>query len=267
LSALIEIYAQQFRTTFAVMLQYRASLVIWMIGHILEPIVYLVVWSTVSISHGDSVGGYSTAEFATYFIVLMIVNHITFSWIMWEYEYRVRQGILSFALLKPVHPIHSDVADNVAYKLITLPLMLLIAGGMSLAFNPAFSKALWTYVAFIPALFLAFAVRFLFEWTLAQAAFWITRVSAINQVYYVILLFLSGQVAPLALFPYPVRVLADFLPFRYMVGFPVELFLGRLTPEQAFTGMAIQCASVVGGLLMLRFIWQAGVRNYSAVGA
>jgi ABC-2 type transport system permease protein len=249
------------------MLQYRASLVIWMIGHILEPIVYLVVWSTVSISHGDSVGGYSTAEFAAYFIVLMIVNHITFAWIMWEYEYRVRQGILSFALLKPVHPIHSDVADNVAYKLITLPLMLLIAGGMSLAFNPAFSKALWTYVAFIPALFLAFAVRFLFEWTLAQAAFWITRVSAINQVYYVILLFLSGQVAPLALFPYPVRVLADFLPFRYMVGFPVELFLGRLTPEQAFTGMAIQCAWVVGGLFMLRFIWQAGVRNYSAVGA
>lgn len=267
MKALAEIYAQQFRTTIAVMLQYRASLVIWMIGHILEPIVYLVVWSTVSIGHGDSVGGYSTAGFAAYFIVLMVVNHLTFSWIMWEYEYRVREGVLSFVLLRPIHPIHSDIADNIGYKLITLPLMLLIAVVMSFFFHPSFSGQLWTYLAFIPVLFLAFIVRFLFEWTLAQASFWLTRVSAINQVYHVTVLFLSGQIAPLALFPAPVRVLADFLPFRYMVGFPVELFLGRLTPEQTLAGIAVQCAWIIAGLVLLRFVWRAGVRNYSAVGA
>ena len=56
--------------------------------------------------------------FAAYFIVLMMVNHVTFSWIMFEYDYRVRQGTLSFALLRPVHPIHADIADNVSFKLI-----------------------------------------------------------------------------------------------------------------------------------------------------
>ena len=49
----------------------------------------------------------------------MLVNHVTFTWIMWEYDYRVRQGTLSFALLRPVHPIHADIADNVSFKLIT----------------------------------------------------------------------------------------------------------------------------------------------------
>ena len=123
---LVEVYVQQFKTTLASQLQYRAALVIWLIGHVLEPLIYLVVWSVVSASSGGSVGGFTTGDFAAYFILLMLVNHVTYTWIMYEYEYRVRQGALSFALLRPVHPIHADIADNVSSKLITLPGMLLI---------------------------------------------------------------------------------------------------------------------------------------------
>lgn len=264
---LAALYVRQFQVTLAVMLQYRAAMVIWMIGHVIEPLVYLVVWSTVSGGQGGRIGDYSTGEFAAYFIVLMIINHTTFTWIMWEFEYRIKHGSLSFALLRPVHPIHADVADNVSYKLITLPLMFIIAGGMAAIFRPAFSLVPWACLAFIPVLGLAFLIRFLLEWTLAQAAFWTTRVTAINHVYHVVLLFLAGQVAPLTLFPAPVQVLADILPFRYMVGFPVELLLGRLTPTETLTGIAAQVAWLVAGFVLMRLVWRAGIGKYSAVGA
>jgi ABC-2 type transport system permease protein len=265
--ALIALYLQQFKTTFAMMLQYRAALIIWMIGHVLEPLVYLIVWSTVSKTSGGSVGDYTTRAFAAYFILLMLVNHVTYTWIMYEFEYRIRQGSFSFALLKPVHPIHSDIADNVSSKLITLPFMLLIAVGLALIFHPVFSPVLWAIAAFIPVLFLAFLLRFLLEWTVAQAAFWTTRVSAINQMYFVLVLFLSGQIAPLALFPRPIQILATLLPFRYMIGFPVELVLGRLTLVEMLTGLAAQVVWLVIGFLLIRIVWRAGVRIYSAVGA
>jgi ABC-2 type transport system permease protein len=267
MKALIALYIQQLKTTFAMMLQYRASLIIWMIGHVLEPLVYLIVWSTVSKSGGGSVGSYSTRGFAAYFILLMLVNHITYTWIMYEFEYRIRHGSLSFALLKPVHPIHSDIADNVSSKLITMPFMLLIASGLALIFHPVLSPALWAIVLFVPALFLAFAVRFLLEWALAQAAFWTTRVSAINQIYFVLVLFLSGQIAPLTLFPRPIQVVATLLPFRWMIGFPVELLLGRLTFAQALTGLGAQFVWLVVCFGLVRIVWRAGVRIYSAVGA
>ena len=267
MKALAELYVQQFRTTLAMMFQYRASLFIWMIGHVLEPLVYLIVWSVVATSEGGSVGDYTKTQFAAYFIVLMLVNNVTYTWIMYEFEYRIRHGSLSFALLKPVHPIHSDIADNVSSKVITLPFMLLIAVVLALVFHPALSPAPWAIGVFIPALLLAFLVRFLLEWTLAQAAFWTTRVSAINQTYFVLLLFLSGQIMPLTLLPHPVRILAEVLPFRGMIGFPVELLLGRLTPAEALTGLGIQAAWVIIGLVLLRVVWRAGVRVYSAVGA
>jgi len=266
-SALWDVYVQQFKTTIATQLQYRAALVIWLVGHILEPLIYLVVWSTVSRSSGGSVSGFTPAEFAAYFIVLMLVNHVTFSWIMFEYDYRVRHGTLSFALLRPVHPIHADIADNVSFKLITLPMMSLAAVILALAFRPAWHWVPWATAACVPALVLAFLVRFLVEWTLALAAFWTTRVSAINQMYFVAVLFLSGQVAPLSLFPFPLQVIASLLPFRWMIAFPVELLLGRLTPVEALTGFAAQGIWLALSLALLRSVWRAGVRVYSAVGA
>jgi ABC-2 type transport system permease protein len=267
MKALVELYTQQFKTTLAVMFQYRAALLIWMIGQVLEPLVYLIVWSIVSKSSGGSIGSYTTSDFAAYFIVLMLVNQFTYTWIMYEFEYRVREGILSFALLKPVHPIHSDIADNVSSKLITLPTMVLIAAGLALGFHISISPAPWAVAVFIPVLLLAFLVRFLLEWTLAQAAFWTTRVSAINQTYFVLMLFLSGQMAPLTLLPHPVQIAAAILPFRWMIGFPVELLLGRLTLAEALTGLGAQVAWLLLGFVLLRLVWRAGVRNYSAVGA
>jgi ABC-2 type transport system permease protein len=251
----------------AAMFQYRASLSIWMIGQVLEPLVYLIVWTIVSNSSGGSVGSYTTAEFAAYFIVLMLVNQVTYTWIMYEFEYRVREGTLSFALLKPVHPIHSDIADNVSSKLITLPIMIVIAVGLAAAFHASISPPLWAIGVFIPALLLAFLIRFLLEWTLAQAAFWTTRVGAINQTYFVLMLFLSGQIAPLTLLPHPVQIVAAILPFRWVISFPVEILLGQHTPVEALMGLGAQVAWLVVSIVLLRVVWRAGLRVYSAVGA
>jgi ABC-2 type transport system permease protein len=261
------LYAQQFKTSLAVMLEYRGSLLIWLISHLLEPLVYLVVWTAVSAAKGGSVGGYDAQGFAAYFIVLMLVNHVTYTWIMWEYEYRVRHGSLSFALLRPVHPIHADLADNLSSKIITLPLILAAAAVLSVIFRPSLHTPLWAAAAFVPAVLLAFAVRFLMEWTLALAAFWTTRVSALNRVYFVALLFLSGQMAPLSLLPAPIRLAATILPFRWTTSFPVELLLGKLSWQDALAGLGAQAAWILICAVLLRVVWRAGVRVFTAVGA
>ncbi len=267
MKALFDVYVQQFKTTLAAQVQYRAALVIWIISHILEPVIYLVVWDTVARSSGGSIGAFSTGDLAAYFILLMLVNHATFAWIMWEYEYRIRNGDLSFALLRPIHPIHADIADNISFKLITFVFMLPIAAGLAIVFRATLPLIPWTWAAFAPALLLAFLLRFLVEWTLAMAAFWTTRVSALNQMYYVAALFLSGQIAPLALMPFPLQVVATLLPFRWSISFPVELLTGRLTPVEALTGFGAQVIWLMISLALLKIVWRASVRQYSAVGS
>jgi ABC-2 type transport system permease protein len=86
-------------------------------------------------------------------------------------------------------------------------------------------------------------------------------------MYYVLMLFLSGQVAPIGLFPAPVQLAANVLPFRWMVAFPVELLLGRLSLRETAAGFAVLLAWLAVGFVGLRITWRLGLKQYSAVGA
>ena len=264
---LVDLYRSLGRVAVAMQLQYRASGMIWMIGSILEPTIYLVVWSTVARGQGGSVAGYSAEDFAAYFITQMFVSHFTFSWIMHEFQYRIQQGQFSMLLLRPMHPIHGDIADNVAYKLVMVVVMLPAALVLVLLFKPHFDVQPWTLALFVPALLLAFALRFAFEWALALAAFWTTRVTAVNQTYFALHAFLSGRVAPMALLPGFLQAAAVALPFYFMLAFPVELLLGRLSFSDAWRGLGFQCLWLGVSCTVLALLWRSAVRRYSAVGA
>ena len=267
MKTVLAIYRAQCKVAFLQQWQYRTSAVLWLVGMILEPVIYLVIWSTVAKSSGGEVDGYTIGNFAAYFIVLLLVNHLTDNWVYYEFQERVRQGLLSPLLLRPVHPIHADIAQNLANKVLMLVVMLPTAGVLALVFHPMAHITPLTLLAFFPALALAIAIRFLVEWMLGLAAFWTTQMGAVIQMYYVALFFLSGQMGPIALYPAPVQTLALLLPFHWMLAFPVEMLLGRLTLQQIVLGFGAQGIWLGLSIGLLIVIWRSGLRRYTAVGA
>ena len=264
---MFSIYWSYLKTTLALQFQYRVAMSIWMIGRLLEPTVYLVVWTTVAEARGGNVGGYSPADFAAYYIVLMLVVQYTFTWIMHEYEYRIRSGDLSSVLLKPIHPIHSDIADNIGYKVLTSVIIFPATGFLYWMFDPVFNTTVKLFGLFLISMILAYFLRFLLEWSLALVAFWTTRNEAINQMYFLLTLFLSGRIAPLDLLPDWLRAIGDVLPFKWFAAFPAELVLGRLSSEEINHGLMMQAAWLCVGLALHRVVWWRGIRKYSAVGS
>ncbi len=265
--SLWDVYRAEFRTSVAVQMQYRAAQLIWLLGTVLGPVVYLAVWSAVAAASGGTVGGYDRHTFAAYYLTLMLVNQVTFTWIMYEFQGRIREGSFTPLILRPVHPIHGDVADNLAHKALTLAVLLPTAAALAVAFRPAFrGLPPLDALLLLPSLVLAFVLRFAVEWTLALAAFWTVRTSALNGLYEGVLLFLSGQVAPLPLLPQPLRALADVLPFRFMVAFPVSLAVGRPLPAAAVLGLSAQALWAAAAVAALLVVWRAAVRRYAAVG-
>lgn len=247
-------------------IQYRASGMIWMIGSILEPTIFLIVWSTVAESEGGSVGGFTAQEFAGYYITLMFVNHLTFTWIMEVFQFRIQFGQLSYELLRPIHPIHGDITDNIAYKIVQMIVMIPALTILIWLFDPVFNFETQAIIVAIPIVLLAFLIRFFLEWTLAMVAFWTTRVMAINQTYFAVMMFLSGRVAPIALMPVWIQSLAGVLPFYYVIAFPVEVITGRVTGMQIVDGVLVQFVWLGLALGLLALVWRRAVRNFSAVG-
>jgi viologen exporter family transport system permease protein len=247
------------------MMQYRAVMLLWAAWGIVAPLVSLAVWTAAA--RGRSLGGFDRAELAGYFFITMIVSHVTTAWDMEVFSFLVRQGGLSSRLLRPIHPVTQSAADNIAYKVCTVVVLLPIWVLIGLVIKPAIHLTLARLLWLLPALALAAALAFIWGYCVALVAFWTTNIRAINQLYWTGMTFLAGRLAPLSLLPPALQLLAWYTPFRWMVAFPTELALGRVPMAQVPVGMAWQAAWLVIGLAVFQAIWVRGIRSYSAVGA
>ena len=246
-------------------LQYRASIVLWLLWGVTEPAVALGIWW--AIAADGPVQGYARADFARYFFALMLVNQLTIAWDSWYLDSWIREGELNFRLARPIHPAHEAVAENIAYKARTAGMILvvwLIVAAAWPAVRLPFGAGRWALTA--AAVLLAAAMRFFISFATGLLAFWTTRATAIMELHAGISLFLSGQLAPLALLPPAVARVAVFSWFPYILAFPVDLLTGAVhgaAVVRGFVGQIVWLAVWIGAY---RFAWTRGLRKYGAVG-
>lgn len=267
MKALLDFYLTQMKIAIIGQFQYRVANYFYMIGMVAEPVIYLVVWSTVARAQGGMVAGYTAGDFVSYYIIWTLVRNMNIVLTPYAWEYYIQQGQLSGELLKPIHPLHSQIAYFSGWKFVVIVMWLPIAAILALAFKPAFSPPWWAIPAFFVALWGGFFVRFMLLWLLGMITFWTTRVSAFFELYFTLELLFSGRLVPLSLLPEWARQIAGFMPFQWAFGFPIELLLGRLTPQQTLYGIAMQAFWTLLGILLVRLTWRAALKRYSAVGA
>src|SRR5256885_7398346 len=115
-------YGALIRNAWLVDLQYRASIVLWLLWGVAEPAIALGIWWTIA---GDgSVAGYARADFARYFFAVMLINQLTIAWDSWYLDRWIREGDLNYRLARPLHPAPEAVAENIAYKARTASVIL-----------------------------------------------------------------------------------------------------------------------------------------------
>ena len=263
---LLSVYAQEARNAIAEQFQYRVANYFYMIGMIAEPVIYLVVWSTIAEQQGGEVGGFTPGEFAGYYIVWTLVRNMNIVFTPYGWESRIREGILSGQLLRPLFPIVSDLGYFAGWKLVVIVLWLPLAAVLSLIFHPEINPTPLGILVFAIAIWGAYLIRSLNQSSVGMITFWTTRVGPIFELYLTLELLLSGRLVPLSLMPEWAQQLANFLPFKWTFGFPIEALLGDLTNEQLIGGLFMQVFWIVLGTLFLRFMWHFAIKRYSAVG-
>jgi ABC-2 type transport system permease protein len=263
---IIDLYLTTARMAVMQQLQYRTANYFYMIGMIAEPVIYLVVWSTVAAARGGEVGGYTPGAFAAYYIVWTLVRNMNIVFTPYGWEWRIKNGQLAGELLRPVHPLHNDIAYFGGWKVVVILLWLPIAAVLALIFRPTLSPTLLEVGVFAVAIWGAFLIRTMVLWALGMISFWTTRVSALFELYFAGELLLSGRLVPMSLLPDWARTLAGFLPFQWTFGFPIEALVGQLTPAQLLAGLGMQLLWILVGAALVQLIWRVGVGRFTAVG-
>ena len=102
--------------------------------------------------------------------------------------------------------------------------------------------------------------------TMGLLAFWLehargaaTTVGIVNGLF-------NGSLIPLVFMPELLKRLMIFLPFRYIVSFPIELLMNSLDNLQILQGFLVLGIWMILIKLLLSFTYSKGVSKYSAVG-
>ena len=252
------------KSTWSSWIQHRGFFFLLAFGWMIPPLIYLFVWSTAA--GGETIGSFGRGEFVTYYLVLIVVNQLTYAQTNWTVGDVIRSGDLNPWLLRPMAPLYHAFSTEIAGKVVYMIFVIPVTGVLVLVLRPAWHATLRDVLAFFPALVLAWALRFFWGYWLALLAFWATRADALLAVQDALIFLLGGQVAPLALLPGALQTLATLLPFRYVVGFPVEVLTGQLEGTQLLTGFALQAAWLAVALALSALMWRKGLRHYTAVG-
>lgn len=252
-------YIVLLRMKYVEMFAYQLATIVWMTGAMIQPLITMIVWMNINEARAD--------EFILYFAALIFVERMTSAWDVWELDREIREGTFSYQIVRPFHPIHWAISENIIYKLlfliILLPVWLLVS-----IFVPALriqvSGAQWGL--FLLALLIAAIVRFTFSYMFGLLGFWITKVTAVFGMFEAMSLFLSGRIAPFSLLPPLIQQISVYLPFRYMIGFPIEILTGAVHGAAlvyGFFGALIWAACF---MIVLQVLWKAGLKKNQAVG-
>ncbi len=252
------------RVGFADAVAYRAEMLVWVLSTTM-PLVNLGLWTSVV---GDgSIAGYGRPELVGYFMATFVVRQLTGCWVFWEMNFAIRNGTLAMRLLRPVDPLWAYAAEALAWT----PLRLLV----SLPIIVIALLALGTgHVAHDPVIWIVWAVSIAAAWTMTllvnfaigSLSFYIESSLKVMDVWLVTFFGFSGYLLPLDLFPGALRHVVGWLPFRFLIAFPVELMTGRYDRAAALHLLGLQGLWVGVFLGATVVLWRRGLARFAAYG-
>lgn len=230
----------------------------------MQPIIYMFVW--LAIAGDGGVENFLKNDFIIYYICLIVINQLTYPTSHWTVGDNIYNGTFSFWLLRPMNPMFEAISTDLAVKVISIPFVFVFTVIISICMKVKIIVELRYMPLFIIALILAQILRFMVAYTIAIGALVTTKINSLLSINDTLIFLLAGQAIPTVLLPGAAKAASNILPFKYMLGFPVEILLGKLSYNEIIFGMAIQIIYIIFICVIRHLVWQAGLKKYTAYG-
>jgi len=218
---------------------------------------------------GAQLAGYTFSQLILYFAMTIFVeNLVTPTEDEWQIAGEIRDGKMSFLLLKPLNYIAYRFTLYASYRLlytvVLLPGVALIFFFLRAHITLPAHAATWLW--FAASTGLAAVIQFFIAYAIAMLAFWILEISTVVFIVFSVEYFLSGHAFPLDMLPSWLAGFVKWSPFPYELYFPVQVFTERIGGAALAQGLAIQAFWAVTIWLLAVGLWRLGIRRYQAVG-
>ncbi len=262
-------YGVLFRMGIQTVLTYRFNVVLMMISIGVSVLLQLVLWRAVySQSTTPTVYGFTFHQMVTYVVLGNVVPKITRASFEYEMANDVKMGGISRFLVAPISYFGYRLSVFLGANAISVMLALVVILALpfvGLSLSGAQSDIVRT-LAFVSSLGLALVLNFLFFFLIGLASFWSVEAWGVFEAARILLLILSGGIFPLEVFGSFWQSVSAWLPFQYVVYFPIQVIDGRLAILAVGRGLVIQVLWILLLGVLALGSWKRATRRLVAVG-
>jgi ABC-2 type transport system permease protein len=263
-------YYLVFINTIQKAMTYRMRILTYALMNALTPGIMIIIW-TKHYGDGRSVGNFTLPYLVTYYSIMVVVS-LFISKVEVNVKEDIKEGELANFVIRPFNYIKYRFFWEIAWYVVKIGLLGgPFLGALFLAvsrFDFPFLELSFGHNLFfgIVSTLLAYVLSFMFSMIIGSAAFFITEISGLDNLYAIATQLFTGAALPLDFFPEAITEILKFTPFNFMASFPVRVFLGDFAVNEIWQGLGIQIGWIVIGYLIYRFMWKMGIKKFSAVG-
>lgn len=248
-------------------LTYRFTVVAYRVGDVLNMLFLIILWHAIFAGQ-DLVRGYTLQEMITYVIM---GNFLVLFARTYQVEFvssRIKDGRLTMFLVKPMHFLYFMTVSTFGRIAMLIVFSMLVQFPLMLFFRESiiWNTDINTWLVIVPMLSLAFLTELMISYLVASIAFWTDEVAGLHDTISKLRRIFAGDLFPLSFLP-AIMIQASFLlPFAYAFFVPTQLYLNKISIETGLRGLAIQVFWVLALFIILRFVWNKGLKRYEGVG-
>lgn len=260
-------YLQVINNTWEEITAYRLNFLMWRIRNLIQLLTIYFLWQAI-LPQKTVFFGYSSSLMLTYILASSIITAIVFSSRTQEIGENISNGDLSIFLIRPLNYFGYWFARDMGDKLMNIFFSIFELLFLFLLLKPPFiiqtnlMILLLTGGALIVAVFLFFLIGCL----LGLIGFWNPDIWSPRFIFMIIVGFFAGGLFPLDVLPSNLFYFFQKLPFPYLLFFPLEIYLNKISAFEIMKGFFISLFWILSLFFLVKFVWNKGLRVYSAEG-
>lgn len=209
------------------------------------------LWKTTFAARGTTtLSGFSIANLVWYLVAAEAMA-LSLPQLTRRIDQEVRSGQLAYLLGRPCSYVLYNYAHYLGERLVRFILNSIVGALLALVIVGPPQLTWGGIVAWPFAVLLAMSIEFVAFFCIGLLAFWTEETQSFSFLFSRVTLVLGGVLAPLEIFPQPLRCIAQALPFSTILYGPARTLVHF--EWQAFVGLLVQqtLTLAIGGLFLL----------------
>jgi len=263
----IKKYAAVYALAIQSAMEYKTDFFISLISGGFTIVIQFFLWTAIyGGSEQAELFGYDYAQMVIYVVMAGIMGKYVATGFEYDIMEDIMEGNLNRYFVQPVGHLGYRVFNFLGIKTLENFMVIILSAALLLVISVT-AGITFNIINILILLLIAplsLMISFMLFYCLAVANFWLTWGWGVFNGARVITTILSGGIFPLAVFGETVTAVLMFLPFPYIVYFPLNVAVGNVVGIDILLGVLMQVVWVVVLFILSQILWPIGMRKYIA---